>query len=192
MLILGLKKYTKYFLTEREQIIVGKCTPQASINKPPYSIKISIDNAKKFVGGRCNCVSGINGQCKLTTAWVTFINLERTDSCTDTPQQWQKPSQHRQSLYPKGQTIQFLYSLPLIEEPTFQKNERKIESFLKLMSSENETNGMLYKALTAKGEKGPIEQPKCFIQPQIFSDIFESASLPFLSRVAVSVDTKTV
>ena len=179
--------------SESGTIIAGKCTPQASINKEPYSIEITIDNTRKVVGGRCNCVSGINGQCKHTAALITSVNLERTDSCTDTAQQWQKPSKHRQSLYPKGETIQSLYSLPLIEPPTFQKNGKKIEHFLQLMQSENEINGMLFKALTAKSEVVTIDQPKSHnIEPQILSDLFNCGLSPFCARVPVSNDSRTI
>ena len=67
-----------------------------------------------------------------------------------------------------------------------------MEMFLKLLSSENETNGMLYKAMTAKSVVLSIEQPKCNIQPQIMSDLFACRISPFFSRVPVSSDTKTV
>ena len=124
---------------------------------------------------------------------VTFVNLERTESCTDTAQQWLKPSQHRQSLYPKGETIQSLYSLPTIEPPTFQKNSSKIEHFLELMRSEDEINGMLYKALTAKSEGVSTDQPTCHnIEPNILSALFDSRMSPFCARVPVLNESKTI
>jgi hypothetical protein len=41
------------WLSENETIIAGKCTPQASINKEPYSIEITNNSERKLMGGRC-------------------------------------------------------------------------------------------------------------------------------------------
>lgn len=54
------------------------------------------------------------------------------------------------SLYPKGETIENLFNLKPQTPPSFEKNEAKLDAFLKILSSKNETNGMLFKTLTTE------------------------------------------
>ena len=81
----------------------------------------------------CNCISGILGLCKHTSALVCFINSERTESCTDNLQEWQKPSQKCQALYPKGETIESLFKLTPFPPPTFEPEAEKLENFVSLL-----------------------------------------------------------
>jgi len=130
---------------------------------------------------------------KLTTALATYINLERTESCTDNSQQWQKPSQHKQSLYPKGETIEALFGLEPLPAPTFQKNDQKLNKFAQLLLINNETNGMFYKAVTSKAN--PETRAKRVVNDfdgQKLKSIFQENISTFNSMVTISSGTKTI
>ena len=137
------------FFSGSETAITGKCLPQTSLNKNPYRVELSIGDGRRITGGYCQCVAGINGLCKHAAALACYVNLERTESCTDQGQKWLKPSEFKTSLYPKGQTIEELFHLRPVEPPSYQKNEAKLNEFLAILSAQGETNGMLYKTLTA-------------------------------------------
>ena len=172
--------------------ISGNCLPQTSINKAPYKVELNISKDRTLFGGHCNCVSGIVGKCKHTSALAHFINSERTEGCTDTAQQWQKPSAHRQSLYPKGETIEALFNTNPISHPTFKDNSEKINNFLALMASEKVTDGMLYKSLTAPTDFLQAQVKSVDVDTQVLDTIFSENKAVICSRVPFTTGTKTV
>ncbi len=147
---------------------------------------------RQLLNGHCNCVSGISGQCKHTSALAIYVNLERTDSCTDNSQQWQKPSQHKQSLYPKGETIESLFGLVPLPPPTFKKNDEKLNKFAQLLSMSNETNGMLYKAVTCKPLPTPTESAVNDVDNELLQSVFYENKVTFNSMKSISSGTKHV
>jgi len=136
-------------------------------------------------------VSGINGKCKHVAALATYVNQERTDGCTDNVQQWQKPSQHKQSLYPKGETIESLFGLDPVTPPSFEKNDVKLNNFAQLLASNNETNGMFYKAVTCQPIESEIVAQSVICDEQKLQMIYDDEN-NFHSMVTVSSGTKTI
>ena len=152
-------------------------------------LEVGLD--RKLRTGYCNCVSGINGKCKHVAALATYINLERTDGCTDNIQQWQKPSQHKQSLYPKGETIESLFGLEPVPPPSFEKNDSKLNHFAQLLASNNETNGMFYKAVTCQPTETESTAKSVVFDEEKLQSIYEVKN-NFHSMVTVSSGTKTI
>lgn len=155
-------------------------------------MELNVTKDRTLVGGYCNCVAGIVGKCKHTSALVCFINSERTEGCTDTAQQWQKPSAHRQSLYPKGETIEALYETPPIPHPSFKENSEKLQTFLALMSLEKETSGMLFKSLTAATVAVQDQAVSADVDIHVLDAIFHEKTEVICSRVPFTTGTKTV
>ena len=175
----------------RDGVVVhGRCLPQTSINKAPYRVETLLDVGRKLKSAHCNCVSGITGLCKHTSALVCYVNAERTESCTDSLQQWQKPSQKRQTLYPKGETIETLFNLDPVTPPSFIPEAGKLDTFLNLLKESNETSGMLFKALTASPKPVKASQPQFEYPPEFFQKTFFSAHPTYDSKCAVKNDLK--
>ena len=83
-------------------ILTATCIRETSLSEPPYIIELKVDPVTRFFQeGHCNCVSGVNAECKHAAAF----NQERTEGKTDAAQLWAAPSQRLQLLYPKGALI---------------------------------------------------------------------------------------
>ena len=173
-------------------IIHGLCIPQTSLNKVPYKVELELDDSRRIKNGHCNCVLGINGFCKHTSALVCYINLERTEACTDAVQKWQKPSDRQQSLYPKGATIESLFNLSPLCAPTFVQNSTKLIEFQKLLEEKQVTEGMLYKCLTVPIKDNLTNTIHVVYPDDILQKIFFSNECTFDSKVAVTSNLKIV
>ena len=94
--------------------ISAKCIRQQSIStKAPFNLEMKVDLvSRKWLSGRCgpDCPTGAEGKCKHSYALVQYINSERTEACTDAQAKWPKPSDTVEALYPKGKTIEELYT----------------------------------------------------------------------------------
>jgi hypothetical protein len=60
--------------------ITGRCLPQTSISRLPYSVELTLDSDRNVVSGHCMCISGMSGHCKHAAALVAYINKERGES----------------------------------------------------------------------------------------------------------------
>ena len=158
----------------------------------PYKVELELDDSRRIKNGHCNCVLGINGFCKHTSALVCYINLERTEACTDAVQKWQKPSDRRQSLYPKGATIESLFNLSPLCAPTFVQNSTKLIEFQKLLEEKQVTEGMLYKCLTVPIKDNLTNTIHVVYPDDILQKIFFSNECIFDSKVAVTSNLKIV
>ena len=158
----------------------------------PYKVELELDDSRRIKNGHCNCVLGINGFCKHTSALVCYINLERTEACTDAVQKWQKPSDRRQSLYPKGATIESLFNLSPLCAPTFVQNSTKLIEFQKLLEEKQVTEGMLYKCLTVPIKDNLTNTIHVVYPDDILQKIFFSNECTFDSKVAVTSNLKIV
>ena len=94
--------------------IIAKCIRQQSIStKSPFNLEMIVDLvSRKWISGRCgpDCPTGAEGKCKHSYALALYINSERTEACTDAQAKWPKPSETVEALYPKGKTIEELYT----------------------------------------------------------------------------------
>jgi hypothetical protein len=153
-------------------------------------VEIEVGPDRQLLHGHCNCVSGISGNCKHTCALVTYVNSERTDGCTDNTQQWQKPSQHKQSLYPKGETIEALFGLDPLPPLSFKKNDEKLNKFAELLAQNNETKGMFYKAVTTKPVPEIPAQSVIDIDLQKLQTVFQENRITFNSMEQSNSGTK--
>lgn len=175
-------------------VISGKCIPQASINKDPYRVEINLNSKRDLIFGHCNCVSGISGQCKHVAALISFVNHERTVSCTDTKQTWQKPSELRQSLYPKGETIESLFKTQITEPPTYSRSA-SAEHFLELLNLHKQTDGMLYKSLTIDVSQAKISEDslaKATPNEQTLLNIFDNTKVVYNAMTSERKGLKVV
>ena len=178
--------------TKEGVLIHGQCLPQTSINKQPYKVEVLIDDGRRMKSAHCNCISGILGLCKHTSALVCFINSERTESCTDNLQEWQKPSQKRQALYPKGETIESLFKLTPFPPPTFEPEAEKLENFVSLLKLHNETNGMFFKSLSIEPSNVDSAPAQFNYPPNFVEKLFFSEQPTYRSKTAVSINLKIV
>lgn len=154
--------------------ISGKCVRQASINKAPYKIELELNNQRTVISALCQCIAGVQGNCKHSGALIAFVNQERTESKTDLQCQWQAPTLKGKSLYPKGQTLDSIIKNPKPTAPLSFKGptENQIQDQIALMVKNGMTNSMMYKMLTAKPITPAGTNSKINL-PEWVSEIFE-------------------
>lgn len=155
-------------------------------------VEINIDEERKLKTAHCNCVSGVSGLCKHTSALVHFINSERTEGCTDNVQQWQKPSLKRQTLYPKGETIESLFKITPVSPPTFNPDSAKLKNFVNLLTQHNEQNGMYFKCLTIQPKIKTAVSAQPLYPPEFLDKLFFSSQPTFQSKIAETAGLRVV
>jgi len=136
----------------------------------------------------------VTGLCKHVTALAHFVNFERCEGSTDTQQKWDKPSEYRQTLYRKGKTVEQLFHLNPVAEPSFQPDETKLSQFVELLRSENATNGMFFKSLTADRTNVTVSKslPNVVFPKELLENLFQS-KLPIKNaKVSDDVNLKKV
>ena len=80
---------------------------------------------------------------------VHAINSERTEACTDSEGKWPKPSQAIQDLYPKGKTIEELYTGGYTPRPSSIPSEDQLAEIAEELASFGLTESSLYKTVSA-------------------------------------------
>ncbi len=130
--------------------IVGFCVRETSVREKPYKITLELDDNRKILDARCQCVAGLNGDCKHTAALIFFINNEREESQTDRKCTWRAPSQYGQKLYPKGQTFDEIFGFNQPKARFNAPSEEDQNSHLKLLQKYGDANSLMFHMLSAK------------------------------------------
>ncbi len=130
--------------------IIGFCVKQTSVRDHPYRIVLTLNQERIVQDSRCQCVSGLNGDCKHTAALIYYVNNERQESQTDRQCQWRKPSQYGQKLYPKGKTFDEIFNLSQPKCSFKPPSTSEQESHLELLKKHGDSNSMMFHMLTAQ------------------------------------------
>ncbi len=138
--------------------IRAACVPEMSVRQPAYKIEFQVDKNRQVSDARCSCVAGVTAKCKHSAALYLFVNEERSTSQTDEEQRWKMPSRKKQSLYPKGETIEQLFDLKPVEGPTFKQATDKMQGLAEEMAQFGLTDRSLYKSLVAANEEDELDQ----------------------------------
>ena len=147
-----------------EVIITATCIPAMKINNDPYIQRITLDSSRRVTDAQCTsrpgkpqCPVGIQGKCKHIAAVIEKVNSERTTSKTDEAQAWLKPSEQLTQLYPKGETIQELFSGKKGEPRNFKPPQDNLDHFATLLKKHKLTNASAYKSITI--DKSGVDVP---------------------------------
>ncbi len=130
--------------------ISGQCIREMSLSKDPWNVIFELTSDRHVILARCSCTAGIDGMCKHTAALFKFVNLERSEGCTDDKQGWSKPTKKLNDLYPKGESIQKLFFQKSPEKRDFSGTSFDHDRVIKLMEKHSLQNCSVYKTLTAK------------------------------------------
>ncbi len=148
-------------------LIQGECCPAMSVRKQPYKIEFRLTERREIEDSRCSCVAGVSGDCKHAAGLFLFVNKERSTGRTDGAQKWGgPPSKKSQVLYPKGETVEELFSLASEGRPKFKMSKGKMSSLAKDLGSCGLQDSALFKSLTAEREEVEEEEvPQAPILP---------------------------
>ena len=130
--------------------IVGFCVRETSVREKPYKVALELDDKRVILDARCQCVSGLNGDCKHTAALIYYINNEREESQTDRKCTWRAPSQYGQKLYPKGQTFDEIFGFNGPKALFKTPSEDDQESHRNLLQKYGDSNSLMFHMLSAK------------------------------------------
>ena len=144
---------------ETKNFITGNCIPEMSVRKKKYRVEFHLDvNSRRIKECHCTCVAGASGQCKHSASLFLFIREERSQGKTDETQRWSAPSQKSQDLYPKGETIQNIFSLPKRARPSFKLSKEEGRVLAEEMEMFDLTDACLYKSLKAADAQDENEE----------------------------------
>ena len=135
----------------------AECIPEMSVRKAPYKIEFMLDENRRVRDARCSCVAGVVACCKHAAALYLFINEERCTGSTDERQRWHQPPKKAQDLYPKGETIEKLFSLPHTPGPSWKKSPADCASLARELEEYGLSSSSLFKSLTAKVPSQPAD-----------------------------------
>lgn len=115
--------------------IRAKCIPAMSVSKDMYNVNFFLGpESRIYLDGRCSCPAGDGGLCKHGAAVVFYVAQERSEGCTDSPQQWKAPSKKTLDRYRKGAEICKLYPNPKLVTPLQFAMESSIETLVSDLS----------------------------------------------------------
>lgn len=127
--------------------ITVKCIPSKNVTSTKYRITLEIEpTTRLYRDGHCSYQAGNGTLCKHGAALSYFLTIERSDGCTDKPQQWKAPSQSTLERYRKGEEISKLFpnSRPLPSLSNSQDNSIKTA-----LKNCNLMNSSLFKSISA-------------------------------------------
>ena len=112
--------------------ILAECMRSLSVRADPYKITFDLDSNRIVTSGRCSCCAGIDAKCKHASALYQYINIERTESKTDEPKLWQKPSQKQKNFYRKAKTMSELFKCEPFEHD-YKPEKEKVDELTELL-----------------------------------------------------------
>ena len=125
-----------FYKNRTDTDLIGECVRSMSVRANPYIITFVIDENRNVKSGRCSCVAGIDLQCKHSAALYQYVNLERTESKTDAPKVWLKPSEKQKKLYRKAKTFNEMFGGEKFDHD-YKLNETKMKRLTELMEKAN-------------------------------------------------------
>ena len=125
-----------FYKNQTDSDIIGECIRSMSVRSDSYKLTFVIDKERNVKSGRCSCVAGIDLKCKHSAALYLYINLERTESKTDAPKAWLKPSEKQKKMYRKAKTFKEMFG-GVDFNPDYKLKEHRMKRLTELMEKAN-------------------------------------------------------